>query len=78
MIEDVLERTTDKWTRNDDKMQENIQILLQLQRERLEMEKERLAFKRELAGIPEKKNVNSQRKVVMVVQLFFDTECHVW
>ena len=62
MIEDVLERTTDKWTRNDDKMQENIQILLQLQRERLEMEKERLAFKRELAGIPEKKKRKQPKK----------------
>ena len=54
--------TTDKWTRNDDKMQENIQILLQLQREHLEMEKERLAFKRELAGIPEKKKRKQPKK----------------
>ena len=42
-------------------MQENIQSLLQLQRERLQMEQERLDFKREMAGLPKKWKIAKKR-----------------
>ena len=60
----MLEWTTDKWTKNDEKMQENIQILLQLQREHLQMEKEQLAFQREMSGYPEKKKCKQSKRGV--------------
>ena len=55
MIEGVLEKVTDKWDKQDDRMNERMDTLITLQRQCLDMEREQLAFQRELAGLKAKK-----------------------
>ena len=55
MIEGVLDKVTDKWDKQDDRINERMDTLISLQKQRLDMEREQLAFQRELAGLKAKK-----------------------
>ena len=54
LIEDLVDRTTAKWSKTDEQIESHMEKLLQLQRDRLELEREHLELKRQLAGLSKK------------------------
>ena len=61
MIEDLVECTTAKWSKTDEKIESRMDKLLQLQRDRLELEWQHLELKRHLAGVPDPKKTVSKK-----------------
>ena len=61
LIEDLVERATAKWSKTDEKIENCMDKLLQLQRDRLELEWQHLELKSHLAGLPDPKKSVSKK-----------------
>ena len=55
IVKGLLESVTDRWEVKDTEMNQRMDTLIQLQRDRLEMDKLQLEFQCELAGMNKKK-----------------------
>ena len=62
VIQGVLDKVTEKWNVHDDKIEERMDLMLQIQRDRLALEQSRLDFECQMAGIkiPAKKTVKKK------------------
>ena len=62
VIQGVLDKVTEKWNVHGDKIEECMDLMLQIQCDRLALEQSRLDFERQMAGIkiPAKKTVKNK------------------